>query len=63
MNHISSRLYKDEKDFQIMIDLIASVRPLEHLNPVGELYRGIQNSLVLEGNKRACLISQFEIQS
>ncbi len=63
MNHISSRLYKDEKDFQTMVDLIASVRPTDYLNPVGELYRGIQNSLVLEGNKRACLISQFEIQS
>lgn len=32
MKHISSRIYKDEKDFQIMVDLLSAVRPREHLN-------------------------------
>ena len=31
MHQVSSRLYKDEKDFPIIIDLIARVRPPEHL--------------------------------
>jgi mycothiol synthase len=31
MSHISRRIYEDEKDFQVMIDLIAKVRPPEHL--------------------------------
>jgi mycothiol synthase len=29
---ISSRIYIDEKDLQIMLDLLVTVRPLEHLN-------------------------------
>jgi GNAT superfamily N-acetyltransferase len=32
MNPISSRLYKDEKDFQIMVDLLLAVRPRAYLN-------------------------------
>jgi ribosomal protein S18 acetylase RimI-like enzyme len=32
MSHISSRIYQEEKDFQIIIDLLAKVRPQEHLN-------------------------------
>ncbi len=32
MNSLSSRLYKDETDFQIMAELISRVRPPEHLN-------------------------------
>ncbi len=32
MSHITSRIYKDEKDFQIIIDLLTKVRPAEHLN-------------------------------
>ena len=32
MNPISSRLYADEKDFHLMLDLLARVRPSEHLN-------------------------------
>ncbi len=32
MSHITSRIYKDEKDFQIIIDLLTKVRPPEHLN-------------------------------
>lgn len=32
MNHISSRLYEDEKDFPSIIDLLTAVRPPEHLN-------------------------------
>ena len=32
MNHITSRIYKDGKDFQIIIDLIARIRPSNHLN-------------------------------
>jgi mycothiol synthase len=31
MNRISSRIFEGEKDFQIMIDLIARVRPLKYL--------------------------------
>src|SRR5688572_9555040 len=31
MSHISSRIYENEKDFQVMIDLTAKVRPPEHL--------------------------------
>ena len=32
MSRISHRIYEDEKDFQIIIGLIAKVRPPEHLN-------------------------------
>lgn len=32
MRTISSRTYVDEKDFKIMLDLLAAVRPPEHLN-------------------------------
>jgi len=32
MNSISSRIYKDEKDFQIILDLLVRIRPPEHLN-------------------------------
>jgi len=32
MNHISSRIFAGEKDFQIMVDLLTTVRPPEHLN-------------------------------
>ena len=32
MNHTTSRIYKDEKDFQIILDLIARVRPPAYLN-------------------------------
>ena len=32
MNHISSRIYADGKDLKIIADLIARVRPPEHLN-------------------------------
>lgn len=32
MNHISSRIYEDEKDFQIIVDLLIKVRPATHLN-------------------------------
>lgn len=32
MNHITSRIYEDEKDFQIIIDLLTKFRPAEHLN-------------------------------
>jgi mycothiol synthase len=32
MSHISSRIYEDEGDFHIIIDLMAKVRSLEHLN-------------------------------
>ncbi len=32
MSHISSRLYEDEKDFQIILDLLARLRPPEHLS-------------------------------
>lgn len=32
MGTISSRTYVDEKDFKIMLDLLAAVRPPEHLN-------------------------------
>ncbi len=32
MNHISSRVYENPKDFQLMVDLSARVRPREHLN-------------------------------
>lgn len=32
MNHVTARLYDDEKDFQIMVDLIARVRPPAYLN-------------------------------
>jgi GNAT superfamily N-acetyltransferase len=31
MDHISSRLYEDEKDLRILIDLITKLRPPEHL--------------------------------
>jgi GNAT superfamily N-acetyltransferase len=31
MNHISSRLYEDEKDFQIILDLMTRVRPPNHI--------------------------------
>lgn len=32
MSHITNRIYQDEKDFQIILDLVAKVRPPEHLN-------------------------------
>lgn len=32
MSHFSSRLYKDEKDFQIILNLLIKVRPSAHLN-------------------------------
>jgi GNAT superfamily N-acetyltransferase len=32
MSHITSRIYKDEKDFQIILDLIAKVRPSKYIN-------------------------------
>ena len=32
MSPLSSRVYKDEKDLQTIIDLIASIRPLVLLN-------------------------------
>jgi len=32
MSRISSHLYQDEKDFQIILDLLAKVRPPTHLN-------------------------------
>jgi GNAT superfamily N-acetyltransferase len=32
MNHITGRLYKDEKDFQTLIDLLTALRPPEHLD-------------------------------
>ncbi len=32
MSHISNRIYKDEKDFQIILDLLIKVRPPTHLN-------------------------------
>jgi mycothiol synthase len=32
MNHVSSRLYEDEKDFHLIIDLITKVRSPDHLN-------------------------------
>jgi mycothiol synthase len=32
MSHITSRIYEDEKDFQIIIDLLNKLRPPEHLN-------------------------------
>jgi len=32
MNHITRRIYEDEKDFQIILDLIARLRPAKHLN-------------------------------
>ena len=32
MSHVTSRTYKDEKDFQVIIDLLTKVRPPEHIN-------------------------------
>ncbi len=32
MNHITTRIYENEKDFQLMLDLSAGVRSREHLN-------------------------------
>jgi len=32
MNNISHRLYEDEKDFQIILDLTARIRPPEHIS-------------------------------
>ena len=32
MSHITCRIYEDEKDFQVILDLIARVRPPKHLN-------------------------------
>ena len=32
MSLVSSRVYKDEKDFRTIIDLIASIRPPANLN-------------------------------
>ena len=32
MSHITSQIYKDEKDFQVIIDLLTKVRPPEHIN-------------------------------
>jgi len=32
MSHITSRIYADEKDFQIILDLIARVRPSKYIN-------------------------------
>lgn len=32
MSHISSRLHEDEKDFQIIIELLTKVRPAEHVH-------------------------------
>lgn len=31
MKRISSRMYQDQKDFQVMVDLLSAVRPREHL--------------------------------
>lgn len=32
MNNISSRIYEDKKDFQIILDLLVRVRPAKHIN-------------------------------
>lgn len=54
MGQLSSRIYQAEKDFQIILDLMTSIRPAEHLNdyPVKVDIEENLASAVTRGNTR-----------